>query len=50
MRSARILYRDRVAGLLTEDEDGYAFTYDADYLHSGGAEPVSLTLPLISEK
>ena len=46
MRSARILYRDRLAGLLTEDDDGYAFAYDADYLHSGGAEPVSLTLPL----
>ena len=46
MRRARILYRDRLAGWLTEDEDGYVFEYDADYLSRGGAEPVSLTLPL----
>ena len=43
------MYRERVAGWLTEDDDGYAFTYDADYLRSGGAEPVSLTLPLTEE-
>ena len=43
------MYRERVAGWLTEDDDGYAFTYDADYLRSGGAEPVSLTLPLTAE-
>ena len=49
MRSARIMYRERVAGWLTEDDDGYAFTYDADYLRSGGAESVSLTLPLTAE-
>ena len=49
MRRARILYRDRQAGWLTEDEDGYVFEYDADYLSRGGAEPVSLTLPLRAE-
>ena len=49
MRRARILYRDRLAGWLTEDEDGYVFEYDADYLSRGGAEPVSLTLPLRAE-
>lgn len=49
MRRARILYRDRLAGWLTEDEDGYVFEYAADYLSRGGAEPVSLTLPLRAE-
>lgn len=49
MRRARILYRDRLAGWLTEDEDGYVFEYAADYLNRVGAEPVSLTLPLRAE-
>ena len=35
-----------LAGMLVEDEDGYTFTYDATYLTSEGAEPISLTLPL----
>ncbi len=34
------------AGILTEDAEGYAFAYDRDYLASGQASPVSLTLPL----
>lgn len=40
---------DRLAGRLTEDESGFAFEYDAGYLSAGGAEAVSLTLPLRSE-
>ena len=31
---------------MTEDENGYTFEYDADYLASADAEAVSLTLPL----
>lgn len=34
------------AGTLVEDETGYHFTYQDDYLHNEDAEPVSLTLPL----
>ena len=34
------------AGILTENENGYTFEYDADYLTSADAEAVSLTLPL----
>ena len=49
MRQANIYYRDKLAGQLTEDADGYTFAYDADYLKSMGAEPVSLTLPLTPE-
>ena len=44
MRQADIYYRDKLAGQLTEDADGYTFAYDADYLKSMGAEPVSLIL------
>ena len=32
--------------MLTEDENGYVFAYDADFLASDKAEAVSLTLPL----
>lgn len=46
MRQASVLYREIVAGQLIEDENGYTFTYDADYLASGDAEPISLTFPL----
>ena len=36
----------QIAGWLTEDEEGYHFLYDPDYLQSENAEPISLTLPL----
>lgn len=49
MRAASIYYKNRLAGTLTESDDGYMFRYDDDYLASDDAEPVSLTLPL-SEK
>jgi serine/threonine-protein kinase HipA len=38
----------KLAGMLIEDEDGYSFAYDQEYLQSG-SKPVSLTLPLQSE-
>ncbi len=34
------------AGTLTEDENGYHFVYEPDFLTSEHAEPVSLALPL----
>lgn len=46
MRKARILMRDKVAGYLTETDEGYTFSYDPDYLKSPDAEAVSLTLPI----
>ncbi|MFA6592434.1 MAG: HipA N-terminal domain-containing protein [Bacteroidales bacterium] len=46
MRQARILNHDIFAGILTEDENGYSFKYDPEYLNSENAEAISLTLPL----
>lgn len=46
MRKAAILIHSKIAGSLTQDEDGYHFVYDQQYLQSGAPEPVSLTLPL----
>ena len=49
MKQAVVFLRDRKAGVLTEDENGYTFQYDRDFLLSDDAEAISLTLPL-SEK
>ena len=46
MKQADIFLRGEKVGILTEDENGYTFEYDADYLTSANAEAVSLTLPL----
>ena len=46
MKQAAVFLRGIKAGILTEDENGYTFEYDADYLTSADAEAVSLTLPL----
>lgn len=37
---------DKLAGILTEDENGFHFRYEQAYLESENAEPISLTLPL----
>ena len=46
MKQAVVFLRDRKAGVLTEDENGYTFQYDRDFLLSDDAEAISLTLPL----
>ena len=46
MRRADIFFRGQKAGILTEDENGYSFSYYPEYLQNQKAEPVSLTFPL----
>ncbi|MBC6491713.1 HipA N-terminal domain-containing protein [Flavihumibacter stibioxidans] len=46
MRKANVYMQDKLAGYLSEIEDGYHFIYDRDYLQMPSAEAVSLTLPL----
>ena len=46
MRQAQVFYQDKLAGLLTENEEGYYFIYDNQYLESSNPKPVSLTLPM----
>ncbi len=46
MKKANVYVGNNLAGVLTEDDLGYEFRYDSDYLKSEGAEAVSLTLPL----
>jgi|SRR5574344_10125 serine/threonine-protein kinase HipA len=49
MKQASIYLYDYFAGTLTEDESGFTFTYDTDFLESDYAEAISLTLPLTSQ-
>lgn len=49
MRQGKVYYNDILAGIITEDENGYSFVYDETYLGSDCSQPVSLTLPLQCE-
>lgn len=40
---------DNWAGTLIEDDEGYHFKYEAEYLNREDSEPISLTLPLSKE-
>lgn len=46
MRKAEIKVNDHTAGWLTQDENGYHFRYEKDFIESPDALPVSVTLPL----
>lgn len=44
MKRANVYVRNILAGVLTEDDMGYEFMYDSDYLKSDTMKAVSLTL------
>lgn len=50
MRRAKIYYQVQMAGVLSEEDTGYRFVYDNDYLQKPGATPVSLTMPLTQKE
>lgn len=45
-RTAYVYVREDFAGVLSETDAGYSFTYDEGYLSQQNPAPVSLTLPL----
>lgn len=45
MKSAKVIMHTRLAGILTEDENGYTYTYDPAYLADQNSAEISLTLP-----
>jgi serine/threonine-protein kinase HipA len=49
MKQAQIFMQDKLAGMLTEDENGFTFEYSASYLDDLCAEAISLAMPLKSE-
>lgn len=46
MKQAKVFLNNVLAGILTEDDLGYEFRYDFDFLKLADAVAVSLTLPL----
>ncbi|MBO4661593.1 MAG: HipA N-terminal domain-containing protein [Bacteroidaceae bacterium] len=49
MKLAGIYINDVFCGILTEDEDGFHFTYDKTYLAIPDATPISPTMPLTEQ-
>ena len=49
MKQAKIYIYNQLAGILTENENGYSFCYNNEYLRAKNAEAISLTLPLQEE-
>ena len=41
MKKAEIMYQDRTAGWLVQDEEGYHFVYDKTYLESMDPKAIS---------
>jgi serine/threonine-protein kinase HipA len=46
MREGLVYCNNIFAGTLREEENGYSFQYDLNYLNDSKAKPISLTLPL----
>ena len=45
-RKGMVYYRDILAGIIEETDEGYEFAYVTEYFEKKTAKPVSLTLPL----
>ncbi|MGO4289830.1 HipA N-terminal domain-containing protein [Chitinophaga sp. RAB17] len=45
-KKGKVFYGEKLAGIISETDEGYIFLYDKTYLSSNNAKPVSLTLPL----
>ncbi len=45
-REAKIYWRDKAAGLLSEQDEGYVFQYLESYLNDSTAQAISFTFPL----
>jgi serine/threonine-protein kinase HipA len=41
-----VYFKNDFAGVIEENDDGFLFTYDADYLRQPECKPISLTMPL----
>jgi len=45
MKQAKVYFQDKLAGVLTEDENGYTFVYAENYV-AENCFPISLTMPV----
>lgn len=48
-RAGKVFYKNELAGIVWQDDNGYGFEYDKKYLQTENTVPVSLTLPLREE-
>ena len=46
MRKATVFYKNNVAGIIAENDDGYSFQYDDAFINATSAKAISLTLPI----
>ena len=46
MRAGNVYYKNVLAGIIAENEDGYSFKYNDEFINSTSAKPISLTLPI----
>lgn len=49
MKQGNVYYKKVLAGIIREDENGFMFQYNPDYVQREDAQPVSLTMPLCKE-
>ncbi|MCH9029379.1 MAG: HipA N-terminal domain-containing protein [Bacteroidetes bacterium] len=45
-RKGKVYFKNDFAGVIEENDDGFLFTYDVDYLRQPECKPISLTMPL----
>lgn len=50
LRLGKVYVQDAFAGEIRETDEGYEFEYDSVYIEKDTAKPISITLPLRSEK
>jgi len=50
MKKAKIYMHDDWAGTLVEDEEGFHYSYEQEYLNKENPEAISLTLPITDVK
>ncbi len=48
-KRGRVFYKENFAGIIEENEDGFSFNYNKEYLQLDEAMPISLTMPLREE-
>jgi serine/threonine-protein kinase HipA len=49
MKKGKVYKKDKLAGIVWEDADGYGFKYDEAYLNKPVYGPISKTLPVRAE-
>ena len=48
-RSGKVYVQNRYAGMISETDEGYIFTYDREYLESENPLPVCINMPCREE-